>query len=86
MLDPKDLSALSDALDQVIAECGDDPQMAPLVDALTAARDAASGADAPAHEGEAAPADHPDNPDAEGDAYSFDHAEKALTEKRKAHG
>lgn len=81
MLDPKALASLSDALEQVITQIGDDPKLQSLVEALSSARDAAVSSD----EGEAP--DEEADPDADPNApkrdpFSFDDAQAQLTENR----
>lgn len=83
MLDPKALAALSDALDQVISQIGDDPKLKDLADALSAARDAAASPDTAAEEDPNAEAD-PNAP--KDDPYSFDQAQSKLTDSRSAAG
>jgi hypothetical protein len=88
MLSPETIKALDDALGAVIEEAGDDPQYADLVDALTAAQHAATAAgDGGGGGGEhaAPPAAEPDGDEGspDFDPHSFDHAEKAMTKRRK---
>lgn len=83
MLSPETIKALDEALGAVIAEAGDDPQYADLVDSLTAAQHAAAQVEG---SGDAAPdpGAEPDGNEASPnfDAHSFDHAEKAMTKRR----
>lgn len=89
MLSPETEQALSQALDAVIQEAGDDPQYASLVQHLTEAQDSLSSApDEPGADTtptDAAPADAPaEHTPTVQDPHGFGAAKDAFIAQRKA--
>jgi hypothetical protein len=79
-LTPQTADALGQALDAVIAECGDDPQYHDLIQHLGEAQQSLQGA-----EGDHAPAaEAPDEPDPSGsDPHGFQAAKEQFMARRK---
>jgi len=76
MLTPENIKGLSEAIDAVIEQCGDEPKYAPLVSSLT---EAANALDHLHGNGKVEPVDPEDDPE------TFEGAQKAFT-ARKAGG